>query len=149
MLLAVAVVFTATRTHPGEAVEQLEVRASIRADLQDLVESAAFERAAACGPISIPNHKLVPELRWFLDLPHGVIRIRSQAPVHSGAFITIAGRYEHHPSYNVHEVPTDHGDLLEAPPPQFGLAYANGSFALWASCGPGDEFRRPTQGRPG
>jgi hypothetical protein len=150
-LLALAAGFTVTRTHPGDAVRQLEERESMRTDLRDLLRSAVFARAAGCGPISVPNHKLVPEVRWLLDLPDGVVRARSNrrgGPVRSGAFITIAGRLEHHPAYNIHEVPTDHGDLLEAPPSEFGLAYANRSFALWASCGPGDEFHRPPQERP-
>jgi hypothetical protein len=32
-----------------------------------------------CGPISVPNHKLIPDVRWMLDLPDGAVVARSDA----------------------------------------------------------------------
>ena len=32
-----------------------------------------------CGPINVPNHKLVPDVRWMLDLPDDGVLTRSEA----------------------------------------------------------------------
>jgi hypothetical protein len=32
-----------------------------------------------CGPVSVPNHKLIPDVRWIQDLPPKGVIARSQA----------------------------------------------------------------------
>ena len=35
--------------------------------------------ALRCGPVSTPNHKLIPDVRWMLDVPAGKVIARSDA----------------------------------------------------------------------
>ena len=46
-------------------------------DLEALVETPAVAR---CRPISLPNYRLVPDVRWILDLPEGRVLARSAYP---------------------------------------------------------------------
>jgi hypothetical protein len=34
-----------------------------------VLDSAPVKRGLRCGPLSVPNHKLVPDSRWVADLP--------------------------------------------------------------------------------
>ena len=36
--------------------------------------------AARCGPITTPNHKLIPDVRWILNLPEHRVVARSDLP---------------------------------------------------------------------
>jgi hypothetical protein len=50
-----------------------------------------------CGPISLPNHKLIPDVRWLADLPSSKVIARSdprQAKrIQNGVAIYVLGRY--------------------------------------------------------
>ena len=61
--------YTALRLSPSEMVDQLRERTELRAELSTLLHDPAVARASACGPITVPNHKLLPEVRWVLALP--------------------------------------------------------------------------------
>ena len=84
----------------------------------------------------MPNHKLIPEVRWALDLPVGAVRARSDrslAPQRGGVALVIATAIEERPALNVYEVPTDGTGILAAPPSFHRLA-GNRRFAAWGGC---------------
>ena len=44
-----------------------------------VLHEPAVTRALRCGPLTVPNHKLVPDARWILDLPRDA-RARARRP---------------------------------------------------------------------
>jgi hypothetical protein len=73
--------FTATHLHPGYIDRELTTRRELRQELARLVKTPAFARANRCGPVSVPNHKLIPDARWILHDDAGAVRARSDLPV--------------------------------------------------------------------
>lgn len=138
VLLAAGALFVATHTSPRNAAAQLDDRSEIRADLLALLRKPEVERARQCGPISVPNHKLIPEIRWALGLPEGAVVARSDTRVPEqtrGVAIVIDRRFEHHPSLDIYEVPHDGGWKLQIPPPGLVLVGGNRRFAAYVGCG--------------
>ena len=69
---AVAVVATARssrRRTSASAVfdNELEFRGQSHASLEALFRNPKVRAGLKCGPVSVPNHKLVPDTRWVLD----------------------------------------------------------------------------------
>ncbi len=71
------VVFTATRVNLARLDSELAFRGQWRASLEQVLEAPDVRAALACGPVSVPNHKLIPDVRWILDLPPGQVVARS------------------------------------------------------------------------
>lgn len=129
-------VWTATHLHPSAIVEDLERRAAIRDNLVALLRHPAVTAARRCGPLSVPNHKLLPDVRWTLRLPdHGVVpRSRRAVPAAPlGVAIVIDRRVERRAELNVFEVPTD-DRRIQTPPPGFRPIAGNPHFVAWARC---------------
>jgi hypothetical protein len=61
------VVFTATRVNFGTFQTELQFRGDSHASLQALLRNPKVRAGMACGPVSVPNHKLVPDTRWILN----------------------------------------------------------------------------------
>jgi hypothetical protein len=57
--------FTVTHVNLQTFVDELRFRAGYHAALQALLRDPAVAAARRCGPISLPNHKLIPEVRWI------------------------------------------------------------------------------------
>ena len=136
-LFALGAGWTATHTSFANADAILEQRVRLRDDLRDALSTRAALRARACGPISVPNHKLVPEVRALFDLPDGAVIARSdrsRAPRRRGAAVVVDRRIERLPWVNVHEVPRDGGALLQVPSAGFRLLGGNASFAVYGAC---------------
>jgi hypothetical protein len=64
--IAGAFAFTVTHVNLGTFARELRFRAAYHASLRTLVHSPAVVAARRCGPISLPNHKLIPEVRWLV-----------------------------------------------------------------------------------
>ena len=129
--------WTVTHTSPTKVSAELRDRVLIRDDLVALMEMPAVVRARACGPVTVPTHKLVPELRFLLDAPEGYVRARADprlAPAVSGVAVIIDRRYERRPALNVYEVPRDAERDVQAPPEGFTLAGGNRHFAAYVRC---------------
>jgi hypothetical protein len=137
-LLAVfGALWTLTHTSPRKVTAELRERVAIRADLVALMELPAVLRARACGPVTVPTHKLVPELRLLLDTPEGYVRARANprvAPATAGVAVVIDRRFERRPALNVYEVPRDADRDVQAPPFGFARVGANRHFAAYARC---------------
>ena len=134
--LALGLIYTGLRIHPANAEAQLRERVTQRADLVAVLTAPASTRFRDCGPLTVPNHKLIPEVRTLLDLPaRGVIARSDTARPRptSGIAVVIYRGIENRPSLNVHEVPTDARDI-NLPPAAFGLVTATRRFTTWGSC---------------
>jgi hypothetical protein len=72
--------FTATHLHPGYIDRELTTRRELRQELAKLVTTPAFALANRCGPVTVPNHKLIPDTRWVLHADADEVLARSSLP---------------------------------------------------------------------
>ncbi|MDQ3609293.1 MAG: hypothetical protein M3459_10385, partial [Actinomycetota bacterium] len=52
---------------PAKVDAELRLRKRVFGDLDALLEDPAVRAGRSCGPVSVPNHKLAPYVRWGLD----------------------------------------------------------------------------------
>jgi hypothetical protein len=138
VVLVAGAAWTVAKTSPAKARVVLDERVALRADLREVVTLPAVARYRRCGPITTPNHKLVPEIRAILGLPAGAIvprSDRSRMPQTRGVALIIDRRLERLPALDVGEVPRDGGgEVLQVPPAGFVPIGGNASFAVWGAC---------------
>jgi len=135
LALAAGTLYTVTHTTPAKVRDELRQRERIHDDLRAVLALPEVARARRCGPISTPTHKLIPEIRWLLDVPDGAVRARSdRPPPRSGVALLIERRIENRPALNVREVAADDAVAIQTPPPGFRHVGGNRSFGVWVSC---------------
>lgn len=67
---------------------ELSYNRSIHADLVAALDDPIVTSARACGPVTWPNYRLVPETRWHLDAGRHAVGARSDQPRTAGvAFV--------------------------------------------------------------
>jgi hypothetical protein len=59
--------FTATKINFHTFELELTFRGESHAALEQLLRNPKVQAGLRCGPVSVPNHKLVPDTRWILD----------------------------------------------------------------------------------
>ena len=137
VLVVLGAGWTATHVHPRSVTAELRERLAIRDDLTALMRMPEVVAARRCGPVTVPTHKLVPELRYLLDAPEGAVRARANprvAPARTGVAVIIDRRFENRPSLNIREVPRDRLLDVQEPPADFRLVGGNRHFAAWIRC---------------
>jgi hypothetical protein len=77
LLVVYGVAFTITRVHFSLFTKELTFRGDSHASLEALLENPKVRAGLKCGPVSTPNHKLVPDTRWILDAPADKVIARS------------------------------------------------------------------------
>jgi hypothetical protein len=77
-LVLFGVVFTATHVRLSYFDSELSFRGAAHDDLVRVLESPEVQRGLRCGPLILPNHKLVPDSRWILDLPADRVIVRAE-----------------------------------------------------------------------
>ncbi len=101
MLLAIGAVlfgavWTALRVDLTRLNNELNYRGNSHNSLVDLLDDPKVRAATRCGPVLTPNHRLIPEVRWILDLPEERVIARSDAAsakgVDTGVAIIAASR---------------------------------------------------------
>jgi hypothetical protein len=60
-------VFTATHVRFSVFDNELTFRGQSHAALEALFRNPKVRAGMRCGPVSVPNHKLIPDTRWILD----------------------------------------------------------------------------------
>jgi len=79
LVLVYGVVFTATRVKFSTFDNELLFRGQSHAALEALFRNPKVRAAMRCGPVSVPNHKLVPDTRWVLKAAASDVIARSDA----------------------------------------------------------------------
>ncbi len=113
----------------------------VERDLEALVDDGAFhppndlggERPVEdCLPISVPNHRAVPRLAFWLDIrPSDVVSIAAQDQPDEGFFLAPARDFT---VENFILDPGEPGRATKEPPPGFELVTGNRSWKLYTSC---------------
>jgi hypothetical protein len=96
LLIVYGVVFTVTHVNFSTFTNELTFRGDSHASLRALLNNPKVRAGMRCGPVSTPNHKLVPDTRWILDAPAGKVIARSDATersrIHRGVAIYATNR---------------------------------------------------------
>ena len=80
-LVVFGIVFTATRVNLEQLHKELRFRGDAHVALASVLRDPAVVRALRCGPVYVPNHKLIPDVRWILDRPRSGVVARSSDEV--------------------------------------------------------------------
>jgi hypothetical protein len=91
MVAAVGAVAFAVLKAPtvGKLHRELRFVGDAHADLLHVLRAPAVRRGLRCGPLTLPNYRLVPDTRWLLDLPGDRVRARSQRKFPYGVEIVV------------------------------------------------------------
>jgi hypothetical protein len=60
-------IYTTAHLRSRVFTENLSFRGDSHRSLVDLLEDSKVRAALRCGPLSVPNHKLIPDARWVLN----------------------------------------------------------------------------------
>jgi hypothetical protein len=128
--------YTAMRLSPGGLVKALEERPQVREELHALLARPDVATAARCGTITVPNHKLLPEVRWALALPASGVRARSDRTLDvagPGLALVVRPPHDESAALNVYEVPAD-GTAIAAAPVGYTRLASSTRFEAWGRC---------------
>jgi hypothetical protein len=142
--------WTAAKFNPAYIDRELTLRDAVRQDLTRLLAAAPVVAARACGPISVPNHKLVADVRWIADA--GVDGVVARTDADAGArarargggialLVTGGTRFLKHPAYGPFDQ-TEDSPLIQVPPPGYARAQVGRRFTAYVRCGAGRASRR-------
>ncbi|HEY6762025.1 MAG TPA: hypothetical protein VI318_21170 [Baekduia sp.] len=131
--------FTATHLHPGYIDRELTTRRELRQELARTVTTPAFKAANRCGPVTVPNHKLIPDARWILHDGAGEVLARSSLPAFGqntkGVQVFVTGPTMLTNSTYGPFVPGSRDDArIQIPGPGLRLIERSPHFLVYASC---------------
>jgi hypothetical protein len=128
------VVFTATQVRLDYFDSELRFRGAAHDDLVRVLESAPVQRGLRCGPLTVPNHKLVPDSRWILDAPAGSVIARADpdAPrTRRGVALVVTSRYAIFKHAWTNEADPAR---IQSPPAGFRRVATSEFYAAYARC---------------
>jgi hypothetical protein len=131
--------FTATHLHPGYIDRELTTRRELRQELARLVKTPAFAQANRCGPVTVPNHKLIPDTRWVLDAGPGAVLARSNLPdfgqrEHGVQLFVTGPTMLTNSTYGPFVPPSRDDPRIQVPGPGLRLIDRSAHFLAYASC---------------
>ena len=133
-LVVFGVVFTATHVRLDYFDSELTFRGAAHDDLVRVLESREVQQGLRCGPLSVPNHKLVPDSRWILDVPEDRVIPRAEpgAPKpRRGVALVVTSRFAifKHSWSNDIDSP-----LIQLPPAGWRRIVTSDFYAAYARC---------------
>jgi hypothetical protein len=134
VLVLFGIVFTASRVNVNRLENELVFRGDARVALQEVLEHPRVTEALACGPVFVPNHKLIPDVRWDLGLPVDRVLARTDpdAPEpERGVAILIHGRQT---LFNQLLVNRTDGPGTNLPPDGFERVAVSQYYAAYVRC---------------
>jgi hypothetical protein len=143
LVVLAGVAYTALTFNPTYVDRELRLRGSVRHDLSAVLASAQVRAGRACGPISVPNHKLVADVRWLTGAGvSGVVARTDPAQtarhLRGGVQLIVIGgtRFLKHPAYGPFDQ-TEDSPLIQVPSPGFHRAKVGRFFSAYVRCAAG------------
>lgn len=133
-LVIAGLVFTATQVRLDYFDSELTFRGAAHDDLVRVLESPAVQEGLRCGPLTVPNHKLVPDSRWILDAPADRVIPRAdpdERRPRRGVALVVTSRFAvfKHAWSNVGDSP-----LIQSPPAGWPRVATGDFYAAYARC---------------
>ncbi len=139
--IAVLVVagLTAVRLDLRRFDNELAFRGEAHRSLQRVLDAPRVRAALRCGPLTLPNHKLVPDARWVADLPASRVWARVQTtsvrfrkrPQRRGVALVVLGRFAIFKQAWTNELDPS---LVQRPPPGWPVVARTRDYAAYARC---------------
>jgi len=144
MLAAVLIVlggvaYTATHLNLSRFDNELRFRGQAHDDLTAVLNDPKVKAGLRCGPLTGPNHKIVPDSRWIADLGDGKVRARAESyrddrdvPLPTkGVAIVVTSRFA-----IFKHAWTDVADdaRIQVPPPGFTRVKTSRFYAAYVRC---------------
>jgi hypothetical protein len=111
---------------------ELTFRGDAHRSLDRILDEPPVREALGCGPLTLPNHKLVPDSRWVADLGLADVRSRvRQTTQRRGVALVVLGRFA-----IFKQAWTNEADpaRVQLPPDGFALVARNDDYAAYARC---------------
>jgi len=128
------VAFTATRLDLSHFDGELSFRGGAHVDLERTLRSRPVQAGLRCGPLFVPNHKLVPDSRWILDYPESrvIARVDPSAPrPRRGVAIVVTSRFA---IFNQAWTTETDPSLAQTPPAGFRRVRTSDFYAAYVRC---------------
>jgi len=133
-LVIFGIAFTTTRVNLTQLQNELRFRGDSHVALERVLSAPAVASALRCGPVYVPNHKLIPDVRWILDRPRSGVLARSDRHVaepRRGVTILVHDRM----AIFKQALVTDNDETTDnLPPADFDRAATSQYYAAYVSC---------------
>jgi hypothetical protein len=126
--------FYATRIDLGYFDNELSFRGAAHRDLVRVLDSAPVQRGLRCGPLTVPNHKLVPDSRWVAGLPVDRVIARADPKAKQprrGVALVVTSRFAIFKQ--AWTSPSD-DPRIQLPPPGFSRVLTTPFYAAYVRC---------------
>ena len=131
------IVFTATHLSTRHIRHDLRLRHDAHTKLVALLKDPPVAAARHCGPIALPNQKVIPDIRWEFNLPESAVIARSDAKqakrATRGIEIEVIGPLFNHPAYGP-LIQQNDNPLIAVPGPGFRYITHNRMYAAYERC---------------
>ena len=128
-------VFTAFHLNLNRFDAELSFRGKAHDDLVRVLADPKVKAGLRCGPLTLPNHKLVPDSRWIADLPYAKVRARADPKLKpqptKGVGIYVTSRFALFK--HAFTSPND-SVLIEVPPPGFTRVKVTPFYSAYVAC---------------
>jgi hypothetical protein len=133
-LLVFGIAFTATRISLARFDYELSFRGTAHDDLTELLRDPKVQAGLRCGPLTLPNHKLVPDSRWIADLPHEKVIARADphaGRIEKGIGIYVTSRF----ALFKHAITNENDSaLVQVPPAGFERIKVTSVYSAYVAC---------------
>ena len=133
-LVTFGVVFTVTSVNLNQLDNELRFRGDAHQALERVLSDPAVAPALRCGPVYVPNHKLIPDVRWILDRSKSGVLARSSASVgepRQGVVILVHSRIA---LFKQALVTANDDPVDNLPPADFTRAASSQHYAAYVRC---------------
>jgi len=133
------VLYTTSHLKSNVFTENLKYRGDSHRQLVSLLEQPKVRAALKCGPLSVPNHKLIPEARWILRRGKNGVIARSDPKTFKHTHRGVAVFTINRTAFVIQQLadPTVPHKIVErelAPAPDFTRIATNGYYSAYARC---------------
>ena len=133
------VLYTTSHLKSNVFTENLKYRGDSHRQLVSLLEQPKVREALKCGPLSVPNHKLIPEARWILRRGKNGVIARSDPKTFKHTHRGVAVFTINRTAFVIQQLadPTVPHKIVErelAPAPDFTRIATNGYYSAYARC---------------
>jgi hypothetical protein len=128
------VLFTVFHLNLNRFNAELSFRGKAHDDLVRVLADPKVKAGLRCGPLTLPNHKLVPDTRWIADLPYAKVRARADPklkPPDKGVGIYVTSRFALFK--HAFTSPND-SVLIQVPPPGFERVKVTPFYSAYVAC---------------
>jgi hypothetical protein len=134
------IAYTSTHLNLSRFDNELRFRGQAHTDLTTVLKDPKVQAGLRCGPLTGPNHKIVPDSRWIADLGDGQVWARAQSyrddarrlPLQTkGVAIVVTSRFA-----IFKHAWTDAADdaRIQVPPPGFTRVKTTRFYAAYVHC---------------